>query len=92
LRKTLPLEHPVSVRRTKLSKGHDGECIFKNGKFIIKIQKNLPEFYSIDILIHEISHCLSWEKEKDWHGALWGKAYSLAYRKFLEWLELNERS
>lgn len=77
----------VRVVRTKLKKEHDGEAIFNKNKFLIKINKNLSEPYSIDVLLHEWGHIISWDKESDLHGLKWGKAYSKVYRKFLEWLD-----
>lgn len=86
LRKTLDLSHPIKIRRVKM-KENDGECKFLNGKFIIRINKSLPEFAAIDVALHEFAHAISWNKDKDMHGIQWGKAYSLVYRKFLEWNE-----
>jgi hypothetical protein len=68
-----------------MKNGLDGQCVFHNNKFVITIKNNLPEYYSIDVLLHEWSHVVSWDKEKDIHGLEWGKAYSKVYRKFLEW-------
>jgi hypothetical protein len=84
LKKNLPLEKEISVRRTKLPHGLDGDCRLKNDKFYIRIDKTLPENYAIDVATHEIAHCLSWNHEFDEHGDSWGKAYSIVYRKFLE--------
>jgi hypothetical protein len=81
----------IQVKRASLPNGIDGDCRFKNNKFLIRIEKKLPEYYAIDVLLHEISHVLSWEKEYDFHGIIWGKSYSVVYRKFLEWLE-NEKN
>ena len=86
LKNNFNLQYPVQIIRTTLPKDKDGECGLTNDKFIIKIKKSLPEYYSIDVLIHEYGHALSWEKEKDQHGLEWGKAYSKIYRKFLEWI------
>jgi len=89
LKKTILMNYDIFVMRTKLKKTHDGECICLKNKFIIKINKNLSESHSIDVMLHEASHVLSWDKEKDQHGIAWGIAYSKIYRKFLEWLEEN---
>jgi hypothetical protein len=81
LKKRLPIV--VSVRRIPLPEGIDGFCFPKDDKFVIQIEKTLPEFYAIDVLIHELSHALSWDKDKkNIHGKQWGKAYSLVYSTF----------
>lgn len=77
-------EKPIIVRRVKLSPSLDGQCDLKENKFIIKINRNLSENYSIDVVIHEIAHAVAWEKDADVHGTNWGKAYSKVYRLFLE--------
>lgn len=86
IKKHLELPYPFIIRRVKMPNGYDGDCRIKNNKFLIRVEKSLSEHYSIDVLIHEVSHCLSWEEENE-HGVAWGKAYSKVYRKFLEWLE-----
>jgi len=75
---------PISVRRLKLRNGLDGQCEKINDRFIIKINTNLIENYSIDVLLHEWAHALAWGKDADIHGPNWGKAYSKVYRMFLE--------
>jgi predicted SprT family Zn-dependent metalloprotease len=62
----------------------DGDCQFNKGKFIVRIEKQLPEFYAIEVLAHELAHVLAWDKEGDVHGPHWGKAYSQVYRKLLQ--------
>ena len=88
LRKHLKFSHPVQVRRTdKLPDDIDGDCSFHQGKFHVRIRKTLPEYYAIDVLVHEISHCLAWNSCGHTHNLCWGKAYSRAYRTFLKWIE-----
>ena len=85
LKKELPPEYPVQVRRTKIAQNLDGDCRLKEERFYIRIDKMLPEYYAIDVLLHEFAHCLAWGKDNDHHGPNWGKSYSLVYRTFLEW-------
>ena len=86
LKQNLPINKQISVRRLKL-KHFDGECEYKNNRFIIRIDSTLPEIHAIDVLVHEFSHAISWGVEEDYHGPKWGKAYSFVYRKYLEWLD-----
>jgi len=78
------VEETLSIRRLKLRDSLDGLCEKVDDKFIIKVNANLPENYSIDVLIHEVAHALAWDKDTNLHGPQWGKAYSKAYRMFLE--------
>lgn len=78
------VEEPISVRRSKTRKGWDGQCEKKDDRFIIKVNPNLNESYSIDVLIHEVAHAVAWGKDSDHHGPNWGRAYSKVYRLFLE--------
>ena len=75
---------PISIRRIKLRDTLDGQCEFRNDRFIIKINKKLPENYSVDVLLHEFAHAVAWDKDADVHGPNWGKAYSKVYRLYLE--------
>lgn len=78
------VNEPISVRRMRLRDGLDGQCEKIEDKFLIKINVNLPENYSIDVLIHEVAHALAWNKDSDVHGPNWGRAYSKVYRMFLD--------
>lgn len=77
-------ERPLVIRRIKLKASLDGQCEIKDGVFLIKINRNLSENYSIDVVIHEVAHAVAWDKDCDVHGPNWGRAYSKVYRLFLE--------
>lgn len=77
-------DKPVVIRRCKLKKDFDGLCEKKKNKFIISINKNLSENYSVDVMLHEVAHAVSWDKDNEVHGLSWGKAYSRVYRLFEE--------
>ena len=92
LKANLPLEHPVYVRMVKMPKGDDGDCNFyknrkkSDRKFVIRIHNELSTLMAVEVLIHEMAHVLAWGKDKDFHGPNWGKAYSIVYRCFLDFL------
>ena len=90
LKKKIPFDYPVKLRRKLLSK-NDGECKFCRDHFVICIDKKLPEYYAVEVLLHEIGHVLSWDKDTDFHGPNWGKAYSFVYRTYLEITTLNKK-
>lgn len=80
------LSHKINIRRVSLPSKIDGDCNFDGKKFIIRIEKNIPAYYAIEVLIHEAAHCISWTTDQDeLHNDSWGKAYSKTYRIFLDW-------
>lgn len=86
LRTALLPDIPFKVVRTDLPNGYEGLCSRgTDGKFTIRVDKSLSERSAIDVLLHEISHILSWGKGNDMHGPHWGEAYSIVYREFLNW-------
>jgi len=90
LKENLPFQWPVTIRRIVINEANDGDCTFVNDRFIINIEKRLPEYFAAEVLIHEIAHALSWGKDKDFHGKHWGIAYSRVYRLYLRYLMENE--
>lgn len=93
LKEHCPPQLPVSVRRVMLT-GYDGQCRKKEGKFFIKINRDLNEKTAIDTLLHEWAHARCWtdhhdtlsleEWERTVHGDHWGIAYAEVYRIFEE--------
>jgi hypothetical protein len=78
---------PIKVRRVPL-KDLDGCCEKRKSYFLVKINKDLQENHSIDVLIHEIAHVDSWtNNEDDIHGERWGIAYSRLYRIWEKYIE-----
>lgn len=77
--KQMTLAHkPIKVRRLPLD-GYDGLCEDKDDYFLVKINKNLSEHHSIDVLLHEIAHAEAWGKEPV-HGKVWAISYGRLYR------------
>jgi hypothetical protein len=86
LKKELLAKYPVSVWRVEVPRDEFGHCQLNGRKFKIYIDRHLPEWLAIEVLIHEWSHCISWSRaysEQDLHNDSWGIAYSKTYRKFL---------
>ena len=87
LRKEFSVDYPVRVRRQKLDKETDGDCLFLNDKkyFRVRINKKLKEYEAIETLLHEWAHVLAWDCcNKDYHCDAWGKYYSRIYRKYFK--------
>jgi len=90
LKQSFKSRQQISIRRVILPSKVDGDCHLNKNRFTIRIERNLPAFYAIEVLIHEMAHCLSWTTDHDeYHNDSWGKAYSKVYRKFLEWYNDN---
>lgn len=85
LRVLCPTEHPVEVRRVKMSPDDFGyaEFVSKGRKhFKVRINSTLPADFQLWVLIHEWAHCMTWNichRRHDDHGAHFGVAYSEAY-------------
>lgn len=86
LRKHVELDYPISIRRTRLPDGLDGDATLANGRFVVRINRKLTENSAIDTVIHEISHCVVLESHQG-HGPAWGMAYSRVYQEYLVWLD-----
>lgn len=87
LRREFAVDYPVIVRRLKLSKETDGDCLFieKTEHFRVRINRKLKEYEAIETLLHEWAHVLAWECcNRDYHCDAWGKYYSRIYRKYLK--------
>jgi hypothetical protein len=91
LKKTFPPNCPVSVRRLRLSEHLDGDCQFRGDRFVIRINRLLPEHEAIEVALHEWAHVMAWWRcSVDDHCDEWGRAYSRVYRAFLkEFIERN---
>jgi hypothetical protein len=86
IKEKLPLDCPVHVRRTATPQSISGDCWYDKPKkrFLIRVNNKLPQFWAIDVFIHEYAHALSWKDDKEDHGESWGIAYAHVYRTLLE--------
>lgn len=88
LRREIPPAFPIRVIRTRL-KEDAGDCLLKDGRFIIRIDTRLGQDAAVLILLHEWAHALAWDApgwlpgEEDHHPA-WGMAYSRVYEVWLD--------
>ena len=76
-------EFEISINKINLKKCQ-GYCALKNNKFFIKISKHLSEEHSIDVLLHELAHVITWNKEIKKHGKIWSIAYGKIYQIYLK--------
>jgi hypothetical protein len=85
LKRACPPDCKINVRRVKLPDHLDGDCGLKRDRFLVRINRTLPEHEAIETLIHEMAHVLSWDRcPLDEHCDEWGKSYSRLYRSFLK--------
>lgn len=87
LKKRVPLKIPVSVRRVKLKGDAAADCGYleDKNKFLIRIDKSLPNDAAVLILLHEYAHAISWDVPGDSHHHIsWAIAYSKIYKVVFE--------
>ena len=87
LKKHLPLDYPMSIRRVPTNSNTHADCDLRGKKFYIRINKDLSEDAAISILLHECAHCLSWFKKEEDHGKSFGISYSKIYSYYLDWVD-----
>lgn len=75
-------EVDLSVRKCTMPKTLEGECVYKNNKYLIRINKCLSDNEAINCLLHELSHINTMLAQKDPHGSAFGRAYSEIYKLF----------
>lgn len=71
-----------SVLKCKMPNHLEGECAYENGKYFIRIDKNLNDNEAINCLLHELSHIETLLQQKDPHGSAFGIAYSKIYKLY----------
>ena len=57
-----------------------------NGKFIITLDRKLPQDVACFILAHELAHGLSWHMDQEEHGPAFWSAYQKTYDEYLKYL------
>jgi hypothetical protein len=71
---------PFGVRRCKTPADRNGDCKWHGDRFILRVSRDIPEYMQIDVLIHEMAHALTWGREEQDHGPIWGRRYARLYR------------
>lgn len=95
LKKCFP-EYEIHVRRVVVPRDIDGDCRLvdnrkKRPEFLIRIDRNIDEETAVQVLLHEISHCVAWHEPGSDHGPAWGRAFARVYRIYLkEWIQKND--
>jgi Zn-dependent peptidase ImmA (M78 family) len=87
-RKTFP-EITFKVRRCKIVNNMWGYCDKIEDRYNICISSSLCLTAQKLVLIHEMGHALSYDKDKHSsdHGPIFGAAYAKCWRAYLEWLD-----
>jgi hypothetical protein len=66
------------------------ECFAKSRRYVIKVRKEMTEQETVDTLIHEWAHMMSWSAQDDRdhhplageHDAVWGVWYARIYSAY----------
>ena len=96
-RKCVPAQ-PVIVRTSWLPPDTLGECVRRERRFVVRLNRTMTEWQATETLLHEWSHALAWNYTLDRmardpdvdrerfdaasHDEAWGCAYSWVWRVF----------
>ncbi len=84
-----PTPYPTILKVMRLPRGDMGDCTKGGRRFVIRVHEDLLWVSSIEILLHEYAHAMSWppgklEVHEPDHSDTWGLAYAKVYRAFQE--------
>jgi hypothetical protein len=83
--------HRVTIRCLPITAKRHGDCDLVDGRFVIRIERRLPEIAAIDQLTHEFAHVLSWDEwcRTEKHGPKYWSAHRKVYEKYEQWTDLT---
>jgi len=100
LRRECPPALPVVVRASWLPETILGQCLRREKRFVVELNRDLGEPQAVEVLCHEWAHALAWNFsldrlskmpgldpvvfERASHDEAWGCAYSRVWRAYLE--------
>ena len=100
LRRECPPALPVVVRASWLPETILGQCLRRDKRFVVQLNRDLGEPQAVEVLCHEWAHALAWNFSLDrlskmpgvdpavfdraCHDEAWGCAYSRVWRAYLE--------
>jgi hypothetical protein len=100
LRRECPPALPVVVRASWLPETILGQCLRRDKRFVVQLNRDLGEPQAVEVLCHEWAHALAWSFSLDrlsktpgldpavfdraCHDEAWGCAYSRVWRAYLE--------
>jgi hypothetical protein len=91
---------PVVIRASWLPETVLGQCLRREKRFVVHLNRNLGEPQAVEVLCHEWAHALAWnysldrlarapgidpaEFDRASHDEAWGCAYSRVWRAYQE--------
>ncbi|MFM8708137.1 MAG: hypothetical protein ACKOHK_08650, partial [Planctomycetia bacterium] len=100
LRRECPPALPVVVRASWLPETILGQCLRRDKRFVVQLNRDLGEPQAVEVLCHEWAHALAWNFTLDrlsktrgldpvvfdraCHDEAWGCAYSRVWRVYQE--------
>ena len=100
LRRECPPALPVVVRASWLPETILGQCLRRDKRFVVQLNRDLGEPQAVEVLCHEWAHALAWnftldrlskmrgldpvEFDRACHDEAWGCAYSRVWRAYQE--------
>jgi len=98
LRRQCPPALPVVIRASWLPETVLGQCLRREKRFVVHLNRNLGEPQAVEVLCHEWAHALAWsysldrlarapgvdpaEFDRASHDEAWGCAYSRVWRAY----------
>lgn len=100
LRRECPPALPIVVRASWLPETILGQCLRRDKRLLVQLNRNLGEPQAVEVLCHEWAHALAWNFTLDRlskmrgldpvvfdrasHDEAWGCAYSRVWRAYLD--------
>jgi len=100
LRRECPPALPIVVRASWLPETILGQCLRRDKRLVVMLNRDLGEPQAVEVLCHEWAHSLAWnfavdrlinapdtdpvEFERACHDEAWGCAYSRVWRAYLD--------
>jgi predicted metal-dependent hydrolase len=75
-----------SVKRGKIIEGNFAYCQKVGEKYVVMIDRSIPEDWAMFLLPHELAHAIAYHEEKD-HGPMFWSAYEINYETYVKFCE-----
>jgi hypothetical protein len=73
----------LCIRRKTLPDGVSGRVYRRSKKWIIEIEKSNSDEMQCEILLHELTHCVS---RSHWHGKKWALGHERTYKLWMRFI------
>ncbi len=74
----------LSIRRKRLPDGVSGQVYRQGKKWVIEIERDSTDEMQCEILLHELTHCISGSR---WHGKRWALGHAKTYKLWMQFID-----